>query len=58
MKKEQKSPVALPTLAELERAVVTECRELGRQELARRLQVLADQTGGLFPPCANGSAGC
>jgi hypothetical protein len=41
---------ALPTLAELERDVVREYRELGRQELARRLQQLADQTGELFPP--------
>jgi hypothetical protein len=47
---------ALPTLADLEREVVAEYRELGRQELARRLQALADQTGEVFPPCANASA--
>jgi hypothetical protein len=41
---------ALPTLADLEREVVAEYRELGRQELARRLQALADQTGEVFPP--------
>jgi len=40
----------LPTLADLEREVVAEYRELGRQELARRLQALADQTGEVFPP--------
>ena len=50
MKKELKSPVGLPTLAEVERAVVAEYRELGRQELARRLQQLAAQAGELFPP--------
>jgi hypothetical protein len=32
---------ALPTLADLEREVVAEYRELGRQELARRLQTAA-----------------
>lgn len=40
----------LPTLAEVEAGVVVEYRELARQELARRLQQLADQTGELFPP--------
>jgi hypothetical protein len=42
----------LPTLADVERDVVLEYRELGRQELARRLQQLADQNGELFPPAA------
>lgn len=41
---------SLPTLAAIEQAVVTEYRELGRQELVRRLQQLAEQTGELFPP--------
>jgi hypothetical protein len=41
---------ALPTLADVEREVVAEYRELGRQQLERRLQVLADQTGEVFPP--------
>jgi hypothetical protein len=41
---------ALPTLADLEREVVAEYRELGRQQLERRLQALADQTGEVFPP--------
>ena len=50
MKKEVKSPVALPTLAEVEREVVAQYRELGRQELERRLQQLAVQAGEVFPP--------
>jgi hypothetical protein len=41
---------SLPTLAALEQEVVAEYRELGRQELERRLQQLADQTGELSPP--------
>jgi len=47
MKKEAKR---LATLADLEREVVAEYRELGRQELERRLQQLAGQTGEVFPP--------
>ena len=47
MKKEQK---ALATLAEVEREVVAEYRELGRRRLEQRLQQLADQTGEVFPP--------
>ena len=43
---------ALATLADVEREVVAEYRELGRQELARRLQALADQIGVVFPPAA------
>jgi hypothetical protein len=50
MKKTLKFPVGLPTLAEVEQEVVAEYRELGRQELARRLQALAEQAGELFPP--------
>jgi hypothetical protein len=47
MKKDLKG---LPTLAEVEREVVAEYRELGRQRLEQRLQELADQTGEVFPP--------
>jgi hypothetical protein len=49
MKKTQ-TAAALPTLADLEREVVAEYLELGRPELARRLQALAGQTGEVFPP--------
>jgi hypothetical protein len=54
MKKDVKP---LATLAEVEREVVAEYRELGRQQLERRLQTLADQTGEVSPPCgsANGA---
>lgn len=51
--KNERKPEALkplPNLAALEREVVAEYRELGRQELERRVQQLADQTGELFPP--------
>ncbi len=50
MKKELKSPKVLRTLSEVEREVVAEYRELGRQRLQERLQELADQTGEVFPP--------
>jgi hypothetical protein len=50
MKKHQPSPIVLPTLADVEREVVAEYRELGRRRLEQRLQALADQTGGVFPP--------
>ncbi len=43
--KEAKQLSALPTLADLEREVVAEYRDLGRQTLEQRLQQLADQTG-------------
>lgn len=49
MKNEVKLLASLPTLAEIEQAVVAEYRELGRQELERRLQQLAAQTGELSP---------
>jgi hypothetical protein len=45
-----KKTLAAATLADLEREVVAEYRELGRQELARRLQALADQAGEVSPP--------
>jgi hypothetical protein len=50
MIKERKSSPVLPTLADVEREVVAEYRELGRQRLEQRLQQLADQTGEVFPP--------
>lgn len=52
MKKEMKTVAALPTLAALEQEVVTAYRELGRQELERRLQQLAAHAGELSPPAA------
>ena len=41
---------SLPSLAEIEREVVAESREWGRQRLQERLQQLADEVGGVFPP--------
>ena len=41
---------SLPALADIERAVVAESREWGRQRLQERLQQLADQSGEVFPP--------
>jgi len=52
MKKDLKDLKPLPTLMEIEREVLVECREWGRQRLEERLQELADQTGGVFPPAA------
>ena len=40
----------LATLADVEREVVAEYRELGRRQLEVRLQQLADQTGEVSPP--------
>jgi len=37
-------------LADVEREVVAEYRELGRRQLEVRLQQLADQTGEVSPP--------
>jgi hypothetical protein len=39
-----------PSLAEIERAVVAESREWGRQRLQERLQQLAEEQGEVFPP--------
>ena len=47
---------SLPPLAAIAPAVVTEYRELGRQELVRRRQPLADQTGEVFPPAPTAAA--
>ena len=40
------------SLAEIEQEVVAESREWGRQRLQERLQQLAEQQGGAFPPRA------
>ena len=48
MIKKEAKPLA--TLADVEREVVAEYRELGRRQLEVRLQQLADQTGEVFPP--------
>ena len=53
MKKEVKP---LASLADVEREVVAEYRELGRRQLEVRLQQLADQTGELFPPAPTQAA--
>jgi len=39
-----------PSLADIEREVVAESREWGRQRLQERLQQLADQHSEVFPP--------
>ena len=41
---------AFPSLADIEREVIAESREWGRKRLEERLQELADQQGGVFPP--------
>ena len=43
---------SLPALAEIEREVVAESREWGRQRLEQRLQNLAEEHGEVFPPKA------
>jgi hypothetical protein len=45
-------PKPIPRLADVEREVVAESREWGRQRLQERLQQLADQHGEVFPPKA------
>jgi hypothetical protein len=42
----------LPALADIEREVVAESREWGRQRLEERLQELAEEHGEVFPPKA------
>jgi len=42
----------LPSLADIEREVVAESREWGRQRLETRLQKLAEEHGEVFPPKA------
>lgn len=48
--KPKSTPKAYPRLADLEREVVAESREWGRQRLQERLQQLADESGEVFPP--------
>ena len=45
-------PKPLPALADIEREVVAESREWGRQRLEERLQKLAEEHGEVFPPQA------
>lgn len=42
----------LPSLADIEREVVAESREWGRQRLEERLQKLAEEHGEVSPPKA------
>lgn len=48
---------SLPRLAEIEREVVAESREWGRQRLQERLQQLADEQGEVFPPGPSQASG-
>jgi hypothetical protein len=48
---------SLPSLAEIEREVVAESREWGRQRLQERLQQLADEQGEVFPPGPSQASG-
>ena len=48
----KKAAKPLATLADVEREVVAEYRELGRRQLEVRLQQLADETGEVSPPAA------
>jgi hypothetical protein len=43
---------SFPRLTDIEREVVAEAREWGRQRLQERLQELAEQSGEVFPPPA------
>ena len=43
---------SFPALADIEREVVAESREWGRQRLEERLQKLAGEHGEVFPPKA------
>jgi hypothetical protein len=52
MKPTPKSSQPFPRLADIEREVVAEAREWGRQRLEERLQQLADESGEVFPPPA------
>ncbi len=47
---------SIPRLADIEREVVAEAREWGRQRLEERLQQLASQSGEVFPPTATQAA--
>ena len=54
--KPNSTPKSLPRLADIEREVVAESREWGRQRLQERLQQLADESGEVFPPSSNAAA--
>jgi hypothetical protein len=56
MKPTKPIPKPLPSLADIEREVVAESREWGRQRLAERLQKLAEEHGEVFPPKATAAA--
>ena len=47
----------LPSLMDIEREVVAESREWGRQRLEERLQKLAEEHGEVFPPKATPKPG-
>ena len=47
---------SLPALADIEREVVAESREWGRQRLEERLQKLAEEHGEVFPPQATSAS--
>jgi len=48
----QPNKKTFPNLADIEREVIAESREWGRQRLQERLQQLADQHSEVFPPSA------
>ena len=50
MKPKSEALKLFPRLADIEREVVAEAREWGRQRLQERLQQLAEQSGEVFPP--------
>ena len=52
MKPKPESIKSFPRLADIEREVMAEAREWGRQRLQERLQQLAEQSGEVFPPQA------
>jgi hypothetical protein len=47
----------MPSLEEIELEVEIEAREFARRRLQERLQQLADQHGGVFPPRRPAAAG-
>ncbi len=52
MKPISKVSKPFPRLADIEREVMAEAREWGRQRLQERLQELAQESGEVFPPPA------
>jgi len=47
----------LPRLADIEREVLAEAREWGRQRLEERLRAITEEHAGTFPPPAKKKAG-